>query len=56
MRDSDESIEQQGIERNRETFAAIKPSELCDALATGNKRAFRQAVQKKAGVDEGPEE
>lgn len=45
-----------GIERNSETFAAIKSSELCDALATGNKRAFRQAVQKKAGVDEGPEE
>lgn len=45
-----------GIERNRETFAAINPSELCDALATGNKRAFRQVVQKKAGVDEGPEE
>ncbi|WP_409191982.1 hypothetical protein [Bradyrhizobium sp. RDM4] len=45
-----------GIERNRETFAAIKPSELCNALITGNKRAFRQAVQKKAGVDEGPEE
>lgn len=45
-----------GIERNRETFAAIKPKELCDALATGNKRAFRQAVQKKTGVDEGPEE
>lgn len=45
-----------GIERNRETFAAIKPNELCDALATGNKRAFRKAVQKKAGVDEGPEE
>lgn len=47
---------QKGIERNRETFAAIKPSELCDALATGNKRAFKQAVEKKAGVDEGPEE
>lgn len=45
-----------GIERNRETFAAIKPNELCDALAMGNKSAFRQAVQKKAGVDEGPEE
>ncbi len=45
-----------GIERNRETFTAIKPNELCDALATGNKSAFRQAVQKKAGVDEGPEE
>ena len=47
---------QKGIERNRETFAAIKPSELRDALATGNKRAFKQAVEKKAGVDEGPEE
>jgi hypothetical protein len=45
-----------GIERNRETFAAIKPSDLCEALATGNKRAFRQAIQKKAGVDEGPDE
>ena len=45
-----------GIERNRETFASIKPSELSSALATGNKRAFSQAVQKKAGVDEGPEE
>jgi hypothetical protein len=45
-----------GIERNRETFAAIKPSQLCDALATGNNRAFRQAVEKKASVDEGPEE
>jgi hypothetical protein len=47
---------QKGIERNRETFAAIKPGELRSALVTGNKRAFRQAVQKKAGVDEGPEE
>ena len=45
-----------GIERNHETFAAIKPSELCDALATGNKRAFTQALQKKVGLDEGPEE
>ena len=47
---------QKGIERNRETFASIKPSELSGALAIGNKRAFSQAVQKKAGVDEGPEE
>lgn len=47
---------QKGIGRNRETFAAVKPSDLCDALVAGNKRAFRQAVQKKAGVDEGPEE
>lgn len=46
----------QGIERNRETFAAIKPSELRDALVASNKRAFSQAVQKKNDVDEGPEE
>ena len=45
-----------GIERNRETFAAIKSCDLSGALATGNKRAFRQAVRKKAGVDVGPEE
>jgi len=45
-----------GIERNRETFAAIKPNEFCDALATGNKGAFSQTLRKKAGVDEGPEE
>jgi hypothetical protein len=43
-----------GIERNRETFAAIKPGDLCEALVTGNKRAFKQAIQKKAGVDVGP--
>ena len=42
--------------RNHETFAAIKPEALYDALAAGNKSAFRQAVKKKAGVDEGPEE
>jgi hypothetical protein len=47
---------QKGIERNRETFAAIKPSGLCDALATGNKRAFRRAMQKKTDVDQGPNE
>jgi len=46
---------QTGIDRNRETFSAIKSSDLCDALVTGNKRAFKQAVQKKDGVDEGPE-
>lgn len=45
-----------GIERNRETFAAINTSELSEALAIGNKRAFRQAVEKKFDVDEGPEE
>lgn len=46
----------QAIERNRETFAAIKSSELRDAVVVGNKRAFSQAGQKKNDVDEGPEE
>lgn len=45
-----------GIERNGETFAAIKAGDLCNALATGNKRAFRHANEKNAGVDEGPDE
>ena len=45
-----------GIERNRETFAIINPGDLCDALASGNKHIFKQALQKKAGVDEGPDE
>lgn len=45
-----------GIERNRETFTAINPGDLCNALTSGNRRAFKQALQKKAGVDEGPDE
>lgn len=45
-----------GLERNYETFSAIKPDELCAALASGNKRAFGEALYKKSGVDEGPEE
>jgi hypothetical protein len=45
-----------GIERNRETFAAIKVGDLCNALTCGNKRAFSQALRKKSGVDEGPDE
>ena len=43
-----------GIERNHETFHTIRPNELCDALVSGNGRAFKQATQKKVGVDEGP--
>lgn len=45
-----------GIERNHESFSAVKPSDLCGALISGNKRAFDQAVQKKSGIDEGPGE
>lgn len=45
-----------GIDRNRETFSAIDPAKLRDALVSGNKRAFGSAHQKKVGVDEGPDE
>jgi hypothetical protein len=45
-----------GLERNRKTFAAISPGVLCVPLASGNKRAFKRAIQKKDGVDEGPDE
>jgi hypothetical protein len=45
-----------GLERNHQTFSSIKVEDLCDALASGNKRAFSKALQKKIGVDEGPEE
>jgi hypothetical protein len=45
-----------GLERNHETFSAIKPDDLCAALVSGTKRAFSEALQKKSGVDEGPEQ
>lgn len=45
-----------GIERNQEAFAAINPGDLRDALASGNKYAFKHAVQKKRDVDEGPDD
>ena len=45
-----------GIERNRVVFEAIAPSELCDALVSGNRNAFKQATRKKSGVDDGPDE
>jgi hypothetical protein len=45
-----------GIERNGETFAAVDPKTLCDALTSGSKRAFKQMIEKKIGVDEGPDE
>ena len=45
-----------GIYRNRETFDGIGTNALCDALLSGNPSAFKQAIRKKAGVDEGPDE
>jgi len=44
------------IERNAETFAGMDRRVLSDALANADKRAFKQAQQKKTGVDEGPDE
>lgn len=45
-----------GIERNAETFAGINRSGLCEALTNGDKRTFKQAQQKKTGINEGPDD
>lgn len=45
-----------GIERNQEAFASINPDDLCNAFVSGNKRAFKGQIQKKIGIDEGPDE
>ena len=44
-----------GIERNHEAFERINPNELCNALTSGNRHAFKEATRKKIGVDEGPD-
>lgn len=44
-----------GIERNHEVFEGIDSNELCHALTSGNRHAFKEAVRKKVGVDEGPD-
>lgn len=54
--DMNENEFRKGIERNRETFANINSDALCDALTTGDKHAFKQAQQKKTGIDVGPDE
>jgi hypothetical protein len=38
----------------RKTFDALARSEICDALLAGNKYAFKCAVSKRHGLDEGP--
>ena len=43
-------------ERNQETFAAVSPHALLDAVTSADKCDFRRALQKKTGVDAGPEE
>lgn len=54
--DMNESDYRKSIERNRETFASIDTDAVCGALIVGDKHAFKQIQQKKAGVDEGPDE
>lgn len=44
-----------GIDRNLETFRAIDPTAIREALALDNARAFKKAVTKKDGLDEGPD-
>ncbi len=44
-----------GIERNREVFESINPNELCTAMMSGNRHAFKEATRQKVGVDEGPD-
>lgn len=35
-------------------FDSLAPDEICDALRAGDKKAFKDAVSKKDGLDEGP--
>jgi hypothetical protein len=35
-------------------FNAVERQDVCDALRTGNKNTFKDAVSKKEGLDEGP--
>ncbi len=44
-----------GIERNHEAFKKINVNDLCKALTSGNRHAFKDATRKKTGVDEGPD-
>lgn len=46
----------QALGRNRDAFAAVNLDAICDALLSGKKGAFKSAVRKKSGVDEGPDE
>jgi hypothetical protein len=36
------------------SFDALAKNKVCDALLDGNKNAFKDAVSKKQGIDEGP--
>ncbi|MDL2400316.1 hypothetical protein [Rhizobium mayense] len=43
-----------GLQRNRETFAAIDVGSVCAALENGNKNAFRRTARKD--VNDGPDD
>lgn len=43
-----------GVERANKIFGALDVDAICDAVFAGNKNAFKNAVSKKQGLDEGP--
>ena len=45
-----------GIQRNEEAFSRIKLDDFCSALVAGTKRGVGKFVEKKIGIDEGPDE
>lgn len=46
----------QAIGRNREAFDLVNAEDICRAIHAGNKNAFKAAIAKKEGLDEGPDE
>ena len=45
-----------GIMRNHEVFEKINQIDLYNALTSSNRHAFKKAIRKKGGVDEGPDQ
>ena len=54
--DMSEQEYQKGTDRNRQAFSQINPDALCEVLKSGQKSIFKQALKKKSGVDDGPDE
>jgi hypothetical protein len=45
---------QRALKGANAAFDALAKDKICDALCAGDKDAFRSAVSKQQGVDEGP--
>lgn len=57
VRESGEMREDQfthTVMQARATFDSLAIDEICDALYAGNKNAFKEAISKKDGLDDGP--